>query len=84
MDRTRVQKASTLQHTAVLAAERRDFGVGRRLRHLESGFTSVNERRLTKIRIKVKFNNISLIGAHDPTEERDDAARMPSTQILRI
>ena len=45
--------------------------VDQRLRHLVSGFTPVNER-LAKLRIKAKFHNISLIGAHATTEEKDD------------
>ena len=36
------------------------------------GFTPVNER-LAEIRIKAKLDNISLICAHAPTEEKDDA-----------
>ena len=59
-------------------AERREFGCGfvvsKRLRHLVSAFTPVDER-LATIRIKAKFYNISLICAHAPTEEKDDAVK---------
>ena len=59
-------------------AERREFGCGfvvdRRLRHLVSGFTLVNQR-LAKILIKAKFHNISLICAHAATEEKDNAVK---------
>ena len=48
-----------------------DFVVGRKLRHLVSGFTPVNER-LASIRIKAKFHNISV---HAPTEEKDVAVK---------
>ena len=54
-------------------AERREFvcwfAVGRRLQHLVSGFSPVNER-LARIRIKAKFHNISLISAHTPRRKR--------------
>ena len=59
-------------------AEKREFGCGfvvdQSLRHLVLGFTPVNER-LAKIRIKAKFHNISLIYAHAPMEEKDDAVK---------
>ena len=48
--------------------------VSKRLRQLVSRFTPVTERIAT-IRIRAKFNNISLICAHAPTEEKDDVAK---------
>ena len=48
--------------------------VDQSLRYLVLGFTPVNER-LGKIRIRAKFHNISLICAHVPTEEKDDAVK---------
>ena len=45
------------------------FVVNKRLRHLISVFTPVNERIAT-IRIKAKFYNISLICGHAATEEK--------------
>ena len=48
--------------------------VGRSLRDIVSGFTSVNER-LAKIHIKVKFHNISLICAHASIKEKDDEVK---------
>ena len=39
-----------------------------------SGFSPVNGS-LAKIRIKIKFHNISLICEHAPTEEKDDAVK---------
>ena len=67
-----------MRASASCHAERREFGcgfvVGWRLRHLVSGFTSVNER-LTRIRIKAKCHNISLICAHAHTEKKDDAIK---------
>ena len=55
------------------------FVVGRRLWHLVSGFTPVN-KKLTKIRIKAKFHNISMIWAHAEShcpfsEEKDLAVK---------
>ena len=59
-------------------AERHEFGcgfvVGHRLRHLVSRFTPVNER-LATIRVKAKFFNLTLICAHAPTEEKDEAVK---------
>ncbi|XP_060647400.1 craniofacial development protein 2-like [Drosophila nasuta] len=59
-------------------AERREFGCGfvvsRRLRHHVSNFTPVSER-LATIRVKARFFNLSIICAHAPTEEKDDAAK---------
>ena len=59
-------------------AEKHEFGVGfvvgKRLRHLVSRFTPVNER-LATIRIKAKFHYISLICAHAPTDEKDDETK---------
>ena len=56
--------------------DRHEFGcgfvVGAKLRHRASHFTPVSERIAT-IRITAKFFNISLICAHAPTEEKDDA-----------
>ena len=43
--------------------------VSKRLRHLVSGFTPVNER------IRAKFYNISLICTHAPIEEKDDVVK---------
>jgi sorting nexin-29 len=58
--------------------DRREFGcgfvVGARLRHRVSQFTPVNER-LATIRVAARFFNISLICAHAPTEEKDDAVK---------
>ena len=48
--------------------------VSKRLHHLVSGFTPVNERIAT-IRIRAKFFNISLICAHASTEEKDDVVK---------
>ena len=48
--------------------------IRRSLRHIVSGFTTVNER-LAKNRITAKFHNISLICALAPTEEKDDAVK---------
>ena len=50
------------------------FVVSKRLRHLVSGFTPVNERIVT-IRIRATFYNISLICAHAPKEEKDDVVK---------
>ncbi|XP_073848775.1 uncharacterized protein [Musca autumnalis] len=50
------------------------FVVSRRLKHLVSSFTPVNER-LAAIRIKAKFFNISFICAHAPTEEKDEQTK---------
>ncbi|XP_034112036.1 uncharacterized protein LOC117573172 [Drosophila albomicans] len=59
-------------------AERREFGCGfvvsRRLRHHVSNFTPVGER-LATIRDKARFFNLSIICAHAPTEEKDDAVK---------
>ncbi|XP_060665604.1 craniofacial development protein 2-like [Drosophila nasuta] len=59
-------------------AERREFGCGfvvsRRLRHHVSNFTPVSER-LATIRVKARFFNLSIICAHAPTEEKDDAVK---------
>ena len=58
--------------------KRREFECGFKiiwwLRHLASGFSPVNER-LARIRIKAKFQNISLISANAPRKERDDAVK---------
>lgn len=57
---------------------RHEFGCGfvvsRRLKHLVSRFTPVDER-LATIRIKAKFFNISLICAHAPTEDKDEQTK---------
>jgi len=50
------------------------FAVGKRLRHLVSRFTAVDER-LAAIRIKAKYFYISLICAHAPTEDKDDTTK---------
>ena len=50
------------------------FAVGERLRDLVLQFTPVNER-LATIRIIAKYFNISLICAHAPTNEKDDATK---------
>ena len=50
------------------------FAVGKRLRHLVSRFTPIDER-LAAIRIKAKYFNISLICAHAPTEDKDDTTK---------
>ncbi|XP_073814500.1 uncharacterized protein [Musca autumnalis] len=50
------------------------FVVGRRLKHLVSSFTPVNER-LATIRFKAKFFNISFICAHAPTEDKDEQTK---------
>ncbi|XP_054091892.1 craniofacial development protein 2-like [Zeugodacus cucurbitae] len=50
------------------------FVVGERLRHRVLAFHPVDER-LTTIRIKARFFNISLICAHAPTEEKDDVTK---------
>ena len=50
------------------------FVVGERLRRQVLSFTPVDER-LATIRIKARFFNISLICAHAPTEEKDDATK---------
>ncbi|XP_055855997.1 uncharacterized protein LOC129919171 [Episyrphus balteatus] len=44
-------------------------------------FNCVNER-LTTIRIKAKFTNISLICAHSPTEEKDDTTKDNFYELL--
>ncbi|XP_060665561.1 uncharacterized protein LOC132797804 [Drosophila nasuta] len=58
--------------------ERHEFGcgfvVGARLRRRVSHFRPTNERIAT-IRITAKFFNISLICAHVPTEEKNDATK---------
>ncbi|XP_067619871.1 craniofacial development protein 2-like [Eurosta solidaginis] len=50
------------------------FVVGERLCRQVLAFTPVDER-LTAIRIKAKFFNISFICAHTPTEEKDDEVK---------
>ena len=76
MDRCKIQKHCNIHYSC--HAEKSEFGCGfvvdQSLRHLVSGFTSVNER-VAKIRIKAKFYNISLICAHASTEEKDDVVK---------
>lgn len=50
------------------------FAVRGRLRQKVLSFRHVSERVMT-IRIKAQFHNISLICAHAPTEEKDDATK---------
>lgn len=50
------------------------FVVGTRLRHMVIDWTPVNERLCT-IRIKAKFFNISLICAHAPIEDAEEAVK---------
>ena len=51
--------------------------LSKRLRHLISGITPVNERIATiRIRAKFKLYNISLIYGHTPTEEKDDVVKI--------
>ena len=50
------------------------FVVNKRLRHLVSGFTPVNERIVT-ICIRAKFYNISLICAYAQMEEKNDMVK---------
>ena len=48
--------------------------VNKKLLHLVSGFTPVNEG-ISTIRIKAKFYNINLICAHAPMEEKDNGVK---------
>ncbi|XP_055842639.1 craniofacial development protein 2-like [Episyrphus balteatus] len=57
------------------------FIIGVRLRQNVLSFNCVNER-LTTIRIKAKFTNISLICAHAPTEEKDDTTKDNFYELL--
>ncbi|XP_055856006.1 uncharacterized protein LOC129919181 [Episyrphus balteatus] len=57
------------------------FVIGGRLRQNVLSFNCVNER-LTTIRIKAKFTNISLICAHAPTEEKDDTTKANFYELL--
>ena len=48
--------------------------VNKRLRHIVSVFTPVNER-IASTRSRAKFYNISRICAHAPTEEKEDVVK---------
>ena len=61
-------------HSACIVALGCGFAVHRNLRDLVSRFIAVDER-LAAIRIKTKCFYISLICAHDPTEDKDDTAK---------
>ncbi|XP_051858036.1 uncharacterized protein LOC127565056 [Drosophila albomicans] len=78
MDRQGCSKRANCDIYYSCHAERREFGCGfvvsRRLRHHVSNFTPVSERLATN-RVKARFFNLSIICAHAPTEEKDDAAK---------
>ena len=67
--------------------KRREFecgvAVSQRLQHLVSNFTPYIET-LAAIRFKAKYFNISIICAHTPTEDKDDAVKENFYEILEM